>query len=463
MALLGKKKNSSKEFEDVNIDRLLEQEIIKGKDKEVLNLGFEQARIFIQETIQDTNRIGRERADKNAKMIVEVMAGNREYKQELIDTVVELIKELNITVDGYDEQKLAYEIYKSSWGLDILEEIYYDPKVNEIRVNGPDQIYVLRELRNEKIEGLAFRDDEHVRSVITKMIMHDQGIQFNKSNPTVESMRKDGTRLTATQSPVTRNCTFALRKHMDHIMTPEEHIAKGSMNKEVWDIIETLVKGRANVLISGGVGSGKTTLLRTMFSIVDQRCRVIVLETDRELKLTEHFPDRDIVEFEEHVESKGGALKDLFKVVLRYSPTIIVVGEFRGGGEATEAIRACMRGHDGSVVTAHFSSCKEAVEGTGRLLIEEGLPITAELAGLYVASAFNVIIQMYGDPVRGAILVERITEIVSKNKEVHYNDLIEWRPDGDDYLIGNWHKVNKPSDRLIERFKKYNVDYSKIA
>jgi pilus assembly protein CpaF len=75
-------------------------------------------------------------------------------------------------------------------------------------------------------------------------------------------------------------------------------ISLGTMNKETWDVLKTLVRGRANVLISGGVGSGKTTLLRTMAAVIDPTARIIVLETDSELLLQNAFPERDIIEFE---------------------------------------------------------------------------------------------------------------------------------------------------------------------
>ncbi|NSW83999.1 MAG: CpaF family protein [Syntrophothermus sp.] len=399
--------------------------------------------------------MGQERAIKHRSLIEETMAGVPEAKIVLQEVIVGLLEEFGVEVEGMDSGKAAYEIYKYAWGLDVLEELYDDPEVNEIRVNGPDQVVVLRNIKNERVD-VKFKDNEHIKKLVTRMTMHDQGVGFNRSNPTLESMRKDGTRITATCPPVTEDITFVLRKHSSSVLTPEDHIRRGSMDEKVWSALETLVRGRANILIAGGVGSGKTTLMRTLYSCTDPNARTIVIESDRELQLKKQFPERDIVELEEHSEV-GRPLKMLFRTVLRYSPNIILIGEFRGQGEATEAVRACLRGHDGSMATAHFPSPQEAVEGTGRLLIEEGLNVTPDVAAQLVASAYNVVVQMFGDSTRGAILVESITEVVPQVTKVEYRDLIRWFPSGDDYLKGEWRQVQMPSTRLQDRLLKYGV------
>jgi pilus assembly protein CpaF len=303
------------------------------------------------------------------------------------------------------------------------------------------------------MSDVAFRDDEHVQKLVMSITMHDQAVSLNRSCPTIESMRRDGTRITATCPPVTKHTTLVLRKPYPHLVTPEEMISLGTMNKETWSALKMIVRGRANVLISGGVGSGKTTLLRTMAAEIDPTARIIVLETDSELLLQNAFPERDIVEFEEHKESKR-ELRDLFRTSLRYSPVVIMVGEFRGSGEAKEAVRACIRGHN-SMATAHFSTPREAIEGTAKLLIEEGMNLPLNLAIADVASAFDIVVQMFGDPIRGVIMIESITEVVVDHDSVGYRDIIRWVPRGKDYLDGEWESAQGLSPALVKKLCKH--------
>jgi len=414
---------------------------------------LQQATEIVREVIQDPSRTAR--ASENKEIIENTMSGVPGYKNRLQEIIVDLLASYGIEVEGMTPEAAAYEIYKSSWGLGPIEELYDDPTVNEIRVNGPDQIIIMRNIQNEQAD-VKFQSQDDIKNLVVRMTMHDQGVGFNRSSPAIESMRKDGTRITATCPPETVNVTFALRKHFPRILAAEEHIARRSMDEKVWKIIETLVKGRANILVAGGVGSGKTTLVRTLFSYTNPAARTIVIESDRELHLAKQFPERDIVEFEEHPEV-GRTLEKIFRTVLRYSPNMIILGEFRGAGEAKEAVRACSRGHDGSMATAHFPSPQEAIEGTGRLLVEEGMNISVEAATLLVANAYNVVIQMFGDSTRGVILVESVTEVIPKGSTIEYSDLVRWVPHGEDYLDGEWRLKNPFSPRLQQRLARYGV------
>lgn len=408
---------------------------------------------IIQEIIQEPEAIGDERAAKNKQILEEAMSGAPGANIQAQTIIAELLDEYGVKVDETDISQVAYEIYKYAWGLGPIEEIYHDPVVNEIRVNKYNKVYVLRKVRSGKMSGLAFHDDDHIKKIVTRLTLHDQGVALNRSNPTIESMRKDGTRITATCFPVTKNTTFVLRKPYPHLITPEEMISLGTMDAKTWGVLKTLSRGHANILIAGGVGSGKTTLLRTMVETVDPLARIVALETDTELMLEHAFPDRDIIEFEEHKEL-GRHLKDLFATCLRYSPVMIIVGEFRGAGEANEAVRACIRGHN-SMATAHFSTPRGAIEGTAKLLIEEGMNVPLVQAVSDAASAFDIVVQMFGDPSRGVIMIESVTEVIVDQANVEYRDIIRWVPRGKDYLGGAWELARGLSDALARKLCKY--------
>lgn len=424
------------------------------KDREKIGrVDIKQATRIIQEVIQDTAEVGEENALQNKEILENAMAGVPGAGKRAVEVIHDELKRLGIEVEGMDLAHASYEIYKYAWGLGPIEDVYHDPSVNEIRVNASDQVYILRNLRNEKAK-ICFRDDEHVMKIITRITLHDRGVALNRSNPTIESMRKDGTRIAATCPPVTEHVTLVLRKPFSRVVTPDEFVKLGTLDEKTWLVLETLVAGRANVIIAGGTGSGKTTLLRTLFSATPSNARTMVLETDRELFLGKLFPDRDIIEMEEHPEA-GRTLGGLFKIVLRFSPNLIIVGEFRAAGEAKEAVRACLRGHDGSLATAHFGTPRETIEGTGKLLLEEGMNLPLDVAVSLVASAYHVVVQMFGDSTRGMIKVESVTEVCPSVSGIEYRDLVRWVPKGDDYFEGDWKICASPSARLLERLKRY--------
>ena len=178
-----------------------------------------------------------------------------------------------------------------------------------------------------------------------------------------------------------------------------------------------LIKGRRNIIISGGVNSGKTTLLKLLIGEFSPNLSIRVLDLDNELHVSKLYPERDIWELEAHPEIDVD-MNSLFISILRLTPDVIVVGEFRGIGEAREAIRACTRGHTG-LATAHFSEPEEVVQGTAMMMLEEGMSLDLHNARLRVAQAFQFVVQMLSDTSRGIKKVVSITEILVENNEIN--------------------------------------------
>ncbi len=416
---------------------------------------IKEATKVVQEIVQNPQELRPERVEKNKRIIEEAIAGNYDAIIQSKELIAELLDEFEIEIEDMSIEEAIEEMYSYMWGLGPIDKIYRDEEVNEIQINDAKQVNIIRNLITERTD-IAFKDDEEIRKIISRMIMHDRGVSLNSSNPTIESMWKDGTRITATCHPVSDNTTAVLRKQLTKVLTLEDLLKSETLDEKTWALLRNLVSGRASILISGAVGSGKSSILRTLFGLSNINARTAVLENDRELFLKKHFPDRNIIELEEHPEANR-TLNTLFRTILRYSPNIIIVGEFRGAGEAKEAIRACERGMHGSIVTCHFGSPREAIEGTSRLLLEEGMNISPLAATLMVAGAYNIVLQMFGDSTRGIIKVDKITEIIYGQDKVEYNDLIKWEPEGDDYKIGEWKVVGKPSQRLINRMQLYGV------
>lgn len=418
-------------------------------------LGLYEATRFIQDIILDKETWDEERLKLHQQIRDDANAGMPYAASRAQEIITEILREYGVKVDGMALKFAGYEIYKYIWGLDILEELYNDPGIDEIRVNRPDKIFVQRRGRNEKVD-VTFKDEEHVKKIIGRLFFHDRGVALSGSTPVVESIRKDGTRVTATCPPVSSSWTLVLRKHGTFEMSPENLYESGTLNERLLNLIKVLVKGRVNILISGGTGSGKTSLLRMLTQFIRRNLRIVTLETDVELKLAQHYDERDIVELEEHADI-GMTMNKLFRTILRYSPDIIIVGEIRGLGEAIEAIKACTRGHHGSMATVHFNSPQEAIEGCGKMMLEEGLQLPLDIAQTWAANAFDVVIQMFSDATKGVKKVIQVTEVRSKGEEVKFRDLVAWQQKGSEYTDGDWLFLKPPSEGLLEKMRMFGV------
>lgn len=371
-----------------------------------------------------------------------------------------LLKEDKVIVKDYSLKEATEKIFRRYWGLGALDELYYEGGVDEIRVLDDGRVFVTRRGINEKT-SLVLTSHE-VEEMIRRMIIHDTGVSLDESTPRLEAMREDGSRLTAMCKPVAKDFCFALRKRDTVDMSIENLTKLGTLNQKVWRVLSLLVEGRCNILLCGGVGTGKTSLLRKLIGKLHPSLSIRILDIDREIRISESYPERDILELEAHPEI-GASINKIFESILRFTPNVIVIGEYRGYGEAMQAIQACSRGHDGSMGTAHFPSPQEAIRGTAMFMLEEGLNLDIDTAQIRVAGAYNIVIQLFGDSIRGTKKIISVTEVLEENGKIQYRDLIKWEPTGEDFLgDGEWKFYEQPSSKLRKRMKRHGVTEAQI-
>lgn len=446
-------KKDSDQINHKTSQKAAEQPIIQ-KDKRTIKetMEYVQRKMFEIDDLESEDI--QSQKESRQQLLRNAMAGDKKAYLDVKDMILKYLQKGNIEVQGYTPKEAAEYIYSHIWGLGVVEKYYRDDSVDEIRVNGPNNIYIVRRGKSYKVPE-KFESSSSVEQVIKRMIIEDVGLALDRSSPRAESVRKDGSRLTATCYPVSKTWTFVLRKHGTFKMDLDNLVKAKTLDEQTWKALNVLIKGRANILFSGNVGAGKTSLMRKLAENIDPSLRLLVIGKDLELRLADHYPEKDIIELEEH-SHLGASMKALFETALRESPDCIIIEEFRGVGEAMEAIRACTRGHFGSMASAHFNNAEEAIEGTAMMMLEEGLTLPLELAKLRVARAFNIVVQMYGDAITGIKKITSITEIyVDSNNKIHYIPLIEWLPCGEDYMgEGKWVFKNYPSEKLTSHMRR---------
>ena len=276
-------------------------------------------------------------------------------------------------------------------GMGPIEFLLKDPDVTEVMVNGPDDVYVERKGRIERVVGRLFEGEEAVLHVIERIVA-PLGLRVDATSPWVDARLPDGSRVHAIVPPLSLcGPVLNVRKFSSVPIGPAELLANGTLGFRMLGFLAACVRGRLNLVISGGTSSGKTTLLGVLSSFVPQEERLITIEDAAELRLAQPH----VIGLEARpasVEGRGEVtVRDLVRNSLRMRPDRIVVGEVRGG-EALDMLQAMNTGHDGSLSTAHANSARHALWRleTMALMSDVDLPVAHVRA--QVASAIDVVV-----------------------------------------------------------------------
>jgi pilus assembly protein CpaF len=329
-----------------------------------------------------------------------------DFVRDFVDRVLETER---ITLNSQERERLAIELSEEAVGLGPLSPLMADPAVTDILVNGPDDVFVERFGRLSKTD-IKFRDNDHVLRVIER-IAATVGRRVDQSSPMVDLRLPDGSRVNATIPPASIDFpTISVRRFGRQRLRRANLVELGMMSKEQIVFLEHVVRGRMNLLLSGGTGAGKSTLLGALAEAIPGDERIITIEDTAELLL-----DQDnVIRLETrppNVEGRGQiTMRDLLINALRMRPTRLIVGEVRGG-EALELLQALNTGHDGGLSTLHANSPRDALARLETLVLMAGIDLPARAIREQIVSAINLVVHVkrYEDGVRR---IETISEIV---------------------------------------------------
>jgi pilus assembly protein CpaF len=355
--------------------------------------------------------------------LVEVL-GPRLYDASLSDTELEglvhqrlreLLDEEEPGLSAQEKLLIVRQIGDSVLGLGPLEPFVRDPEVTEIMVNGWDSIYVERAGRLYWT-GAKFHDDSQLRRTIDK-IVGKVGRRIDESSPYTDARLPDGSRVNAIIPPLSIDGpTLTIRKFSADPYQAEDLISFGTLTRATVELLDACVRGRLNMLVSGGTGAGKTTTLNVLSSFLPDDERIITIEDAAELRLQQPHVVR--LEYRPpNIEGKGEvSIRDLVRNALRMRPDRIVVGEVRGG-EALDMMQAMNTGHDGSISTIHSNSPRDALARLETMAMMAGMDIGIRAIREQIASALQVIVhqQRMKD---GSRRITHVTEIVGMEGDV---------------------------------------------
>ncbi|WP_298722386.1 CpaF family protein [uncultured Oceanisphaera sp.] len=295
-----------------------------------------------------------------------------------------------LTVDS--RHKIVRQLLDEILGHGPLEPLLADPAIADIMVNGAKHIYVERRGRIERVP-LTFTDDDHLMGVIER-IVSSVGRRIDELSPMVDARLKDGSRVNAIIPPLALNGpTLSIRRFTVEKLAVDTLIDFGTITPPIAQVMEAVVKGKLNILISGGTGTGKTTFLNILSGFIPSNQRIITVEDSAELQLQQPH----VVQLESrpaNIEGRGEvAMRDLVKNTLRMRPDRIVVGEVRGA-EAFDMLTAMNTGHEGSLTTIHANTPRDALGRLENMVSMTGFDMPVKNIRAQVASALDLIIQL---------------------------------------------------------------------
>ena len=344
----------------------------------------------------------------------------------------------SVPVNEQEAKQVASALTRELTGLGPLQTLIDDYNVEDILINGYQEIYVSRGGLLQR-EASQFKDDEHVLRIVRR-ILAPLGRRLDESSPMVDARLPDGGRINVIIAPLSIDGpSVSIRKFRKDPLTPKDLVKLGTFNEDICRILEMAVQARCNVLVSGGTSSGKTSLLNALASFIPSRERIVTIEDTAELSLNHNH----VVRLESRPGSFDGtghvSIRDLLVNSLRMRPDRIIVGEVRSG-EVLDLLQAMNTGHDGSMGTIHASSARECLYRAEMLAGFAGFQGSEVSLRRQIANAVDFIVQI-GRLSNGRRRLLSLTEVTGMTDNmISMQELYRYEPTlgSDGQEIDNW-------------------------
>jgi len=355
----------------------------------------------------------------------EVMENQEEYLRKTLES---LIDANSVNMPRADRSRLVREVYDNVVGLGPLEPLLEDGDITEIMVNNAYQVYVERHGKLE-LSKTQFRDDAHVMQVINR-IVSSVGRRIDESSPMVDARLSDGSRFNAIIPPLALNGpTMTIRKFSKKPFTVSDLVRFSSVSPKMMSFLDACVKGKMNIIVSGGTGSGKTTLLNVLSGYIPNDERIVTIEDAAEIQLRQDH----VVTLESRPPNLEGAgqvtIRDLVRNSLRMRPDRIIVGEVRSA-ETLDMLQAMNTGHDGSLTTAHANSPRELMSRLETMVLMAGMDLPVKAIREQISAALNIVVHQ-SRLKDGSRKVVNVSEIVGMEGDtITLQDIYVYKQEG---------------------------------
>ncbi len=333
------------------------------------------------------------------KMLVDRVTKQMEYEIEITD---ERIREITLEVlekvlEGSfvtvaERYEIVNGVFNNIKKLGVIQPLLEDKEITEIMINGPKCIFVEKKGRLYRTQE-QFEDNKQLEDTIQKIVAKVNRT-VDSLNPICDARLEDGSRVNIVLPPIALNgAIVTIRKFPEKVISFADLIAWGAISDEAAEFLQSCIKAKINIFVSGGTGSGKTTFLNALSNFIPEDERIITIEDSAELQIQRV---QNLVRLETrqaNTEGKGEVtIRDLIKSSLRMRPERIVVGEVRGA-EALDMLQAMNTGHDGSLSTGHANSPQDMLSRLETMVLT-GANFPIEAIRQQIGSAIELIVHL---------------------------------------------------------------------
>jgi len=348
-------------------------------------------------------------------LLYDQRASDTELRREVHEQLHRALAQERTALSATERAELVQDVTDDVLGYGPIDRFFNDPTITEVMCNGPHLVYIERAGKLEHAD-VRFVDTTHLRRIIDK-IVSQVGRRVDEANPMVDARLPDGSRVNAVIHPLAIGGPFlTIRKFSADPYSVEDLIEFGSLTGQSAHFLDACVRGRLNVVVSGGTGTGKTTLLNVLSSFIPSDERIVTVEDAKELQLgQEHVLPLEARPA--NIEGRGEVkIRDLVRNALRMRPDRIVVGEVRGA-EALDMLQAMNTGHDGSMTTVHSNTPRDTLSRIETMTLMAGMELPIRAVREQMASALNLVVHV--SRLRdGTRRVSHISEIMGMEGDV---------------------------------------------
>lgn len=348
---------------------------------------------------------------------------------EMKEIIRDFVERPEYSIPRVERGMVAEDLYDDIMGYGPIQILVDSDAYSEIMVNGPYQVYV--ESRGKlSLTDIRFKDTAHLMQIIDRIVTK-VGRHIDEASPMVDARLPDGSRVNVIIPPVSLiGPILTIRKFGKTPITEENLINWGSASPKMLQFLEAAVKGKLNIIVSGGTGSGKTTLLNILSSYIPADERIITIEDSAEVQLKQQH----VLTLESRPANMEGtgriSIRDLVVNALRMRPDRIIVGEVRSE-ETLDMLQAMNTGHDGSLTTIHANSPRDSISRIETMVMMSGSELPSKAIRDQVSSAINLIVQQ-ARLRDGSRKITSISEIVGMEGDViRMQEIFTYETDGE--------------------------------
>lgn len=349
------------------------------------------------------------------KKLSQRMDMTREYSDaELKNLIGICIENIMVKIPGVNinAKSLLTEVFNSRRRMGLIQPFIENPAVNEIMINGTDNIFI--EVDGvTKDSGLRYDNKEELFHNIQAMLSQSNR-SVSESNPIVDAVLPGGSRINVVLNPVAINGPIVtIRKFTKQQYTIEDFIKNDTLTEEMAGYIKHAVFRGKSIIISGSTSSGKTTFMNMIAGFIPDDKRIITIEDSAELNIK----SKNVVRLEtRNANTEGNGeikMRALIKAALRMRPDRLLIGEVRDES-ALELLTAMCTGHSGSMSTIHANSAEDTLVRLETMALWEG-HVHSEAIKRMIVSGVDVVVFLERNE-KGR-RVKEIAEVCKNEKE----------------------------------------------